>query len=110
MPWKTHPTKGYLMGRVVDGNGKAYDHQKVIVENWVMPGSEAAQSIDAKFHREVYTDGSGWYGLTELPPGHYLAWIDQKDFNGQRLVAAWIQPGRVYEANFGPDQKKARID
>ncbi len=100
MPWKTRPVNGYLMGTVAGPDGAVYDHLKLTVESWEAPGSDVANPNPAKIRREVYTDGSGWFGLAELPAGHYLVWIDKTDFAGQRLLAVKIEAGRVSEVNF----------
>jgi hypothetical protein len=73
MPWKSNPVKGSLMGNVVSQNGQPYDHLKVTIEAslTVYPDTSNSSAGCVRFHREVYTDGSGWFGLTELPPGFY---------------------------------------
>jgi uncharacterized lipoprotein YddW (UPF0748 family) len=90
MPWKSNPTKGYLMGTVAGVAGKTTDRLKVIVES-VNPN-------DLNVRREAYTDGSGWYGLTELPPGQYRVTVDDQDFTG-KVYNVTISPGVVAEAN-----------
>lgn len=90
--WKSHPVKGYIMGTVSDLNGDTYDHQKVTVEGPVT--------------REAYTDGSGWFGLAELPPGHYRVKIDKADFVGRRMMSLWVILGRVTEVNFNQFWKR----
>jgi hypothetical protein len=95
MPWKSNPKNGYLMGTVSDLRGKIYDHLKVTVD-----GPEAPDSEGAGIHREVYTDGSGWYGLAEFPPGHYRVSIDKADFAGVKVRDVVVQPGRVAEVCF----------
>lgn len=86
MPWKTNPTKGFLMGTVADFTGRPYDHLKVTLR-----GPET---------REVYTDGYGWFGAADLTPGHYQVMISKHDFVGRRLINVWVEPGKVAEANF----------
>ncbi|MCL6590948.1 MAG: family 10 glycosylhydrolase [Firmicutes bacterium] len=78
MPWKSSPAKGSLMGTVVDQNGQPYDHLKVTVDGWLTINPETSNSNPEKagVHREVYTDGSGWFGLAELPPGFYRITIN----------------------------------
>lgn len=100
MPWKSHPTHGYLMGTVSDTNRKTYDHFKVMIEGSETPGPEFSNSNGVKIRREVYTDGSGWYGLAELPPGLYRVSIDQEAFGGERARDVQVRPGRVSEVHF----------
>lgn len=105
MPWKSSPTKGFLMGTVADFTGKTYDHLKVTII-----GPET---------REVYADGYGWFGAADLIPGHYKVSIGKDDFVGRRQINAWVEPGEVAEANFeqfwqkglsGFGQEKLEID
>jgi uncharacterized lipoprotein YddW (UPF0748 family) len=88
MPWKSQPVSGYLVGTITDPAGKKYDGIKVIVK-----------SDELKVQREVNTDGSGWYGLTQLAPGRYQVWVDHQDFGAGRLDVS-IRAGQVSEANF----------
>jgi uncharacterized lipoprotein YddW (UPF0748 family) len=96
MPWKSKPTHGCLMGTLSDTAGKIYDHMKLMVTNIPV----FAQSNEARIYREVYTDGSGWYGLTGLPPGGYRVTIAGEEFSGERTRAIQVLPGRVAEADF----------
>jgi uncharacterized lipoprotein YddW (UPF0748 family) len=97
MPWKSHPVKGYLMGTVTDTNGKIYDHVKVMVDGVCRLPNQPSNIPDVSFHREAYTDGSGWFGLTELTPGYYQVTVEEKDL-GEKKYVAWVQPGIVSEA------------
>ncbi|HYH02077.1 MAG TPA: family 10 glycosylhydrolase, partial [Bacillota bacterium] len=92
MPWKSNPTKGYLMGTILGANGKSYDGLKVKIES--------LGALEPKIQREVYTDGSSWYGVAELPAGQYRVSFEQSDFNGERQLEVTVQPGLVAEANF----------
>lgn len=97
MPWKLNPVNGYLMGELSDTDGKVHDHLKVTVESVNAPD-------DLQIHREVYTDGSGWFGLAELPPGEYHISMDKEGFAGEIAGNVLIQPGRVSEVDFGQDK------
>jgi uncharacterized lipoprotein YddW (UPF0748 family) len=55
-PWKTSPTAGILEGTVT-ADGAVIDH--------------AAVSIVGMTQFSTVTDGSGWYGLIDVPPGTY---------------------------------------
>ena len=93
MPWKSNPVKGFLMGEISDPNGKVLDYLKVTVES-------VSVSEEIPIYREVYTDGSGWFGLAELAPGEYRVSIDKEDFIGATAQIVLIQPGRVSEVVF----------
>ena len=54
--WKTNPTAGILEGTVT-ADGAVIDH--------------AAVSIDGLAGVATVSDGSGWYGLIDVPPGGY---------------------------------------
>jgi len=56
MPWKSAPATGHLMGTVTSG-GKAADGATV--------------TLTGPVKRTATTDGSGFYGLVDLPPGAY---------------------------------------
>jgi uncharacterized lipoprotein YddW (UPF0748 family) len=96
MPWKSHPTIGSLMGTVSGIAGESYDHLKVTVESLSL---EPTINGD-KMVREIYTDGSGWFGLTQLSPGRYRISIEQTDLIQEKPIEVEIQPGRVSEVNF----------
>lgn len=95
MPWKSNPANGYLMGTVFDNNGESYDHLQVTVES---PPSSNYHGVWVR--RVVYTDGSGWYGLAELPSGHYRVLIEKNESTGVVARDVLVQPGRVSEVNF----------
>lgn len=93
MPWKSNPVKGFLMGEVSDPGGNVLDHLKVTVES-------VSLTEEQPIYRVVYTDGSGWFGLTELPPGEYRVSIDGGHFIGATTQKVLVQPGRVSEVVF----------
>jgi uncharacterized lipoprotein YddW (UPF0748 family) len=92
MPWKLQPTKGYLMGKISASSGVSNDHLQVTALS-VYP-------VDLNVYRQVYTDGSGWYGLAELPPGNYRVTLGQEGSGKIRVTEITVQPGQVSEANF----------
>ena len=59
LPWKSHPTKGHLMGFVYGASGEILDGAKVTLHGVV--------------DRIVKTDATGFYGAVDLPPGKYEA-------------------------------------
>lgn len=98
MPWKSDPKTGYLMGSIANlagetagAGGHSADHVKVTVES--------IHAADVGIHRAVYTDGSGWFGMTELPPGEYRVSLAE-EFAGEKICQIAIQPGRVAEVRF----------
>lgn len=93
MPWKSNPVKGFLMGEVSDPGGSVLDHLKITVES-------VSLTEEQSIYREVFTDGSGWFGLTELLPGEYLVSIDKGNYIGATAQKVLIQPGRVSEVVF----------
>jgi uncharacterized lipoprotein YddW (UPF0748 family) len=96
MPWKSKPVSGCLMGTVTNSDGKIFDHFQLKV----MQIPESGKPEEAKLCREIHTDGSGWFGLAELPPGAYQVIISGEGFSGERTRDVMILPGRVSEANF----------
>jgi hypothetical protein len=56
MPWKSAPASGHLMG-IVTSSGK--------------PADGATITLTGPVKRTATTDGSGFYGLVDLPPGAY---------------------------------------
>jgi uncharacterized lipoprotein YddW (UPF0748 family) len=94
LPWKSQPVTGFLNGTITDSTGKNYDGVTVIIK-----------SEEIKAERKVATDGSGWYGLTQLVPGRYQVWIDRPDFGATPLEVV-IRAGQVSEANFSVTPEK----
>ncbi len=97
MPWKTQPVTGYMMGTVVDRDGQAEIFRRVVVERLVETGAEA-QTKETTNIWEVYTDGSGWFGLTQLPPGKYRVKVEGEKMD--YLSEVEVMPGRVAEVYF----------
>jgi uncharacterized lipoprotein YddW (UPF0748 family) len=56
MPWKSTPSTGHLMGWVMAGD---------------KPADGATVAVAGPTNRTAITDGSGFYGLVDLPPGAY---------------------------------------
>lgn len=92
LPWKSNPTKGYLMGTITGPDGKAYDGLQVIVES--------VGTAEPPLRRMAVTDGSGWYGMAELPPGEYRVLWEHPDFKEPQQLEVTVTPGLVCEANF----------
>mgnify|MGYP002623236090 CR=1 FL=1 len=58
MPWKTAPTKGHLKGFLTGGNATNF-----------LDG--ASVTISGPVNRSFASDGTGFYGSVDLPPGNY---------------------------------------
>jgi hypothetical protein len=56
MPWKSEPTTGHLMGFVTQAG---------------RPADGATVTLGGPAHRTAISDGSGFYGFVDLPPGVY---------------------------------------
>lgn len=104
MPWKTNPSKGYLMGTVIDFNGKTQDQVKVTAQgpsDWVEDAG-----LKEGVYRETTTDGHGWFGMAELPPGKYRIQVESEHFNGLKWAEALVRAGKVTRVEFGEARKK----
>lgn len=110
MPWKSNPTTGYLMGTVVDFTGNTHDQIRVTVEGEVQTEEDTGNDEAGAVYRETVTDGHGWFGLAELPPGDYRIYIEGERFNGQTSADVRIRAGEVAEVNFGQYREKKRFD
>ena len=74
MNWKTNPQNGNLIGKVEYLNGTPVDGAKVQI---LRQGAD----LSAALQRE--TDGTGYYGVMELPVGNYFVNID---IDGQAVI------------------------
>jgi len=85
MPWKTHPTSGYLKGfaRYADGR----------------PADGLTVTLAGPVNRTLTVSGTGFYGATRLPPGRYTMTITRA---GQPLASAQttINPGMIAAVDF----------
>ena len=78
MSWKERPSRARLLGRAQVGSIS-------------MPGARV--EIRGRVARSLTTDGGGWYGTVDLPPGDYLVRVrpvdtDRVDLVGTFTVAA----------------------
>jgi uncharacterized lipoprotein YddW (UPF0748 family) len=97
LPWKSHPTRGFLMGVVTGPDGARPDRWRVTVE------SRARWGRAPEISRTVSTDGSGWYGLAELPPGRYRVTVEPAGAGKTVVRQVLIQAGRVAQADLTID-------
>lgn len=75
--WKTNPTRGIFEGIVTDG-GVPVDHATV--------------RIEGQPQTTTHSDGVGWYGILEVPPGSYTLRASAPG-RTDRLVPATINAG-----------------
>ncbi|HBF38971.1 MAG TPA: hypothetical protein DDW50_16845 [Firmicutes bacterium] len=94
MPWKSNPVDGYLMGNLPTSSGKNFDHVKITVDRFIRLPELPYDIQDLGFHREVYSDGSGWFGLAKLPRGLYQIKFTDGE-SGEQSEKVWVQPGLV---------------
>jgi uncharacterized lipoprotein YddW (UPF0748 family) len=78
MPWKSAPVTGHLMGLVTTSG---------------QPADGAAVTLTGPARRTTTTDGSGFYGLVDLPPGAY------RITTGNATITTTIRAGSVVTAN-----------
>lgn len=97
MPWKTRPVTGYLMGAAVDRDGRPEILRRVVVER-LSETDDGPFSGEPSDVRGVFTDGSGWFGLTELVPGRYRVTLEGKTV--AYIGEVDVMPGRVAEIYF----------
>ncbi|HEX3048642.1 MAG TPA: hypothetical protein VHY08_28090, partial [Bacillota bacterium] len=99
MPWKSRPVNGYLMGNLPAATGKTIAHVKVVLNRFIRLPNIPGNIPDIGFHREAYTDGSGWFGLAEVPPGLYQIHVEgfetDKAASGNQDYKFWVRPGLV---------------
>ncbi|MBI3978372.1 MAG: family 10 glycosylhydrolase [Chloroflexi bacterium] len=86
MPWKSRPTTGHLMGTVTGADGRPLDGALVTIAG---PAS-----------RKLETDGTGFYGFVDLPPGRYTIAVN---LNGKDVTTGKgeIEIGKVARVDLG---------
>jgi uncharacterized lipoprotein YddW (UPF0748 family) len=87
MPWKTDPRDGYLLARVVDGNGDPADGAVVTLRKL------GAGPADAQIQQ--YADGNGYVGAASLAPGAYQLVVTTPAGTKHVTVPEPVVPGRV---------------
>lgn len=85
MPWKSAPTRGHLMGQVVDRANRTVEG--------------AAVSVSGPVSREITTDATGFYGFVDLPPGHYIVSLPGR--LGTRTQTIDVTAGGAERVNLG---------
>jgi len=82
MPWKAHPKTGALMGTLLSGDRLAP----------VDGAAVTATRRDGSVRRRGASDGNGWFGFVNLPPGAY------------RVQATWAGGSYAAEMRVGPGE------
>lgn len=78
--WKTHPVAGIFEGVVTSG-GQPVDHASVWIE-----GLPETRTV---------TDGSGWYGILDAPPGDRTLRFSKPGFQNKTIPSSIAQAGDV---------------
>lgn len=79
--WKLAPSKGHVKGEAFDSDDKPLDTATVNIEN-----------LDTQATRSTKTDGNGFFGAVDLPPGPYRATV------GSSYFCFNVVPGLVADA------------
>lgn len=89
MPWKTHPATGHLKGFLYTGKTTN-----------VLDG--ATVTLIAKGERTARSDGTGFYGFVDVPPGDYSVVVSVGGANGSTNRCT-ITKGKVTNLDFHLD-------
>ena len=79
-PWRASPTTGFLEGTVLS-QGQPVDHASVWIE-----GHPETQTV---------SDGSGWYGILDVPVGNHTLHFSKPGLDDTLLPAAMPASGSV---------------
>jgi uncharacterized lipoprotein YddW (UPF0748 family) len=91
LTWKESPTAGHLMGFARRFDETAVDTGKVFMDG-----------LGHSYVRETKTDGNGFFGGVDLPPGEYLVRVEMA---GEVFYSCpvTVTAGTVARADAGPD-------
>lgn len=78
--WKVRPAKGIFEGNV-SASGAPVDH--------------AAVEIEGDPSTRVYTDGSGWYAILEIPPGEHMLRFSKPGYSDVVSVPTMLTAGQI---------------
>ncbi len=96
LSWKSSPTRGHVMGFAIRPDGSPMDSAIVTIT-----------SKDGSFTRTTSTDGGGFYGGVDLPPGEYSvdARLQSETMSVTRFAVA---AGSVTRVNLGGRGRRRR--
>jgi uncharacterized lipoprotein YddW (UPF0748 family) len=85
MDWIERPERGFITGRLVDGEGKAIEAASIRIKR------------KGLFRRatHVTTDSNGWFGLTRQKPGSYTVRVAGAGKPATASVTVDVRPGLV---------------
>lgn len=92
MPWKLTPTRGHLRGTVTTREGVPFDQVRVDLYD-----AETDDYVGSKV-----TDGSGWFGFVDLPPGRYKAMVDKARVSGRHVAVTEVSAGQLATVTLTP--------
>ncbi len=78
--WKVRPAKGIFEGNV-SASGAPVDH--------------AAVEIEGDPSTRVYTDGTGWYAILEIPPGEHMLRFSKPGYSDVVSAPAVLTAGQI---------------
>ena len=87
MPWKTDPSVGHLLARIVDAEGRAADGARVTIEK--QGGGPHDETV------VQFADGNGYVGGVDLNPGAYRLLIETQSGDERVTIPQPVVPGRV---------------
>lgn len=94
MPWKSAPTTGHVAGTVTL-DGMAADQVEVSLRRLGPDGTTHTAT----------TDGSGWFGAVDLPPGRYQVRVSGADVGGPRNEVMTVTAGGLSEVALHPESR-----
>ena len=85
LPWKDDPNVGHLMGKLI------------LAPPCSSPVDGTSLTLEGPQHRTLVTDGSGWFGAVDLPPGEYQLAVEVPDTGDTITAPVTIVAGQVAE-------------
>jgi uncharacterized lipoprotein YddW (UPF0748 family) len=93
MPWKSRPTRGHLVGKLLLTNNTALDQVPVELTN-LRTGRKVTGRV---------TDGAGWFGFVDLEPGKWLVKAKlPRGVHGDATEVVEVRKGKIAKPHLGP--------
>lgn len=94
MAWKVHPQTGMIQGTVRKADGSPVDSGRAILlaKDGLPPNGLIGADI------ETFTDGSGYFVFSRVPPGEYSVVVLDRDGGAARGNPVIAEAGEVVEA------------